>query len=74
MTDCIDISMEQYREYSTKSGAVYRVDSPVSLHITDSGSHRVVDAAGIVHRPPKFDGAEYAIRWAPKPGGPDFVA
>lgn len=74
MTKVIDISMEQRREYVAKSGAAYCIENPARLHITESGSHRVVDGAGMVHRPPKFDGNEYAIRWLPKAGHPDFIA
>lgn len=74
MTTETDISMEERREYVTRGGAVYRIDRPIKLHITDTGSHRVVDAEGMVHRPPKFEGNEYAVRWKPMAGQPDFVA
>ncbi len=74
MTDKeIDISSEEYREYVTESGAVYRIDAPIVLFITQSGSHRVVDAAGITHRPPRF-GTEYVVRWKPNSGSPAYVA
>lgn len=72
MTSSADISMEVYREYVTETGAVYRIEAPATLHITDRGSHRVTDSEGVVHRPPRF-GGDYVVRWLPRPGAPDYV-
>ena len=66
----IDISTEQYREYVYPDG-IYKIVTPVELHITEKGTHRIVDAAGVTHRPsPGY----LAIRWLPNSGAPAFVA
>lgn len=66
----IDISTEQWRLYTYADGT-YRIDAPVALHITDSGSHRVIDADGVTHRPtPGWLG----LSWKPRDGQQAFVA
>lgn len=66
----IDISSEQYREYSYPDGSKFRIDGPIALHIVD-GSHRVIDADGVTHRPER---GYIGISWKPKAGAPAFVA
>lgn len=66
----INVKSEEYREY-VYGEEVYRIDSPVEVHVTESGSHRVVDTLGITHRP--ADGW-LALRWKPVAGQPAFVA
>lgn len=54
MTNPIDISSEEYRVYTYANGDTYRIDVPTELHVLsdDKGtSHRVIDAAGVTHRP-----------------------
>lgn len=64
-----DISSEQYREYVYDRG-IYKIINPVELHVTESGSHRIIDAAGITHRPATD---WLSLRWLPKPDMPAFV-
>ena len=46
----LDLTTEEYREYVQPDGFTYRIDSPVALYRRDGGAtHRVVDAAGVVH-------------------------
>lgn len=66
----IDISSEIFREYQYDRG-VYKIDDPVELHVTESGSHRVIDRNGTTHRPATD---WLAVRWKPKDGEPAFVA
>lgn len=66
----LDINSEEYREY-VFSDSIYRIDNPVSVDVTDSGSHRVVDSDGVTHRPATN---WIALRWKPKSGEPSYVA
>jgi hypothetical protein len=67
----IDLTSERYRNYTYPDGVTFRITAPVALYITADGSHRVVDAAGVTHRPTRgFVG----ISWKPKDGQPAFVA
>jgi hypothetical protein len=64
----IDISSEQYRIYT------FRIEEPAELHVLtdDKGvSHRVIDKAGVTHRPER---GWLGISWQPRPGEPAFVA
>lgn len=46
----IDIEgLEVFREYIYPDGSTYRVDTPVSLFVKESGSHKLVDASGMNH-------------------------
>lgn len=67
----IDISGEEFRVYTYADGQTFQINEPISVCITESGSHRVVDAKGMTHRPtPGWIG----LSWKPKPGEPAFVA
>jgi len=67
----LDISMEEFRLYTYADGSTFRISEPDTLWILDSGSHRVGDRAGLVHRPtPGWVG----ISWKPVPGAVRFVA
>ena len=71
MTNGIDISSEEYRTYSYANGGEYKITAPCELHIMPNGSHRVIDQAGITHRPsPDYVG----LSWKPRDGQPAFVA
>lgn len=70
------ISVEMWREYDVMVRVApgeyitrtIRIENPVRLYITDSGSHRVVDEDGVVHRiPANF----IALRWKVHPGYPE---
>ena len=67
----IDISSEQYRRYTYADRSVFRIEAPIRVTITDTGSHRVEDASGETHRPTL---GWIAISWKPKVGEPPFVA
>lgn len=67
----IDISTETARIYVYADGWEYTITAPVKLFVTESGSHRVVDATGWTHRP---EPGWLAIKWQPHDGAPAFVA
>jgi hypothetical protein len=66
----LDISSEEYREYTYANGNKFRINQPEKLFIVD-GSHRVVDSAGVTHRPERN---YVGISWRPVAGAPAFVA
>lgn len=74
-----DISDEAWREYDfidrfSGERRVYRIDLPVALYIYDGcTTHRVVDAAGLVHCVPAIGCCRCVLRWQVQPGKP-FVA
>jgi len=70
-TTVIEVTSELYRVYHYADGAKFRINEPVMVYILAGGSHRVVDASGMVYRP-TID--FLAISWKPKPGQPAFVA
>lgn len=59
-----DLSKELWREYDF-GGRVYRIDEPVSLWIGKT-THRVLDAAGIVHCTPAPGEGGCVLRWCPR--------
>jgi hypothetical protein len=65
-----DLSDELWREYSLESDfgtRVYRIDNPKTLYWRVGGStHRVVDAAGVVHLLPGPGYRNCVIRWMPR--------
>lgn len=70
----VDISSEQWRKYHYGDGKPYRIEAPHQLFIFEGKSgwtHRVVDSAGVTHRPTP---GWLAISWLPKDGSPPFVA
>ncbi|MDT0507556.1 hypothetical protein [Novosphingobium sp. MMS21-SN21R] len=71
MTTKIDTSSEEVRTYVYGDGAEYSVPDPMTVFVLESGSHRVVDRDGWVHRPEK---GWIAIKWKPLNGQPAFVA
>ena len=65
-----DISTELYRIYTYADGQKFRINNPVDLYLLDGGnSHRVIDAAGVTHRPTR---GWVGISWKPKEGSPAF--
>lgn len=55
--------VEDWREYDF-NGRVYRIENPVSVEFRqDSTTHRVTDAAGIVHCVPSPGNAGCVLRW-----------
>ena len=68
--DFTDISAEAWREYHFPGGDVLRIDEPLKLSVSDSGGHRLFDAAGKSHYvAPKW----FSITWQAKDGQPNFV-
>lgn len=62
------ITEEEYREYDF-GGRVYRIDAPAELFSRPGGStHRVVDAAGVVHCVPAPGVAGCVLRWKTRAG------
>ena len=62
-----DISVEAYREYVYSNGGVFKIATPATLYIMPNGSHRVVDQAGVTHRPER---GYVGIRWVQVDGKP----
>lgn len=74
MTNPIDISTEEFRTYTYKSGLTFSINQPSELHVItdDRGTtHRVIDKDGVTHRPER---GWTGISWKPAPGAPPFVA
>ena len=68
-----DISSEEWREYEYAEGNgwangideyVYLIPYPVTLYVSHTGSHRVVDKLGITHYMPS---GWRVIRWRADP-------
>ena len=58
-----DLTIETYREYDF-GGRVYRIENPVAFYYREGGStHRVVDAAGVVHCVPAPGVNGCVLRW-----------
>lgn len=65
-----DISSEEEREYVFPGGDVVVIKTPLFLHVSSSGGHRVFDSAGYSHYiPPTW----IHLRWKAKEGAPNFV-
>ncbi len=68
--DFKDISSEAWREYRFPKGETVRIESPIKLHVSASGGHRVADAQGLSHYvAPSW----LSITWRPRDGADDFV-
>jgi hypothetical protein len=65
-----DISSEFWREYRFPGGEVVRIDEPLKLNVSESGGHRIFDAAGRSHYVPA---GWLHLVWEPKEGKPNFV-
>lgn len=67
----LDIQSEEYRVYIYRDGSSLRIDNPIELFITESGSHRIIAEDGLTYRPtPGF----YGIAWKAREGEPAFIA
>lgn len=63
-----DLTDEAYREYDF-GGRVYRIENPVTLYFRPGGTtHRVLDAAGVVHCVPAPGVNGTVLRWFVKDG------
>ena len=72
----IDLTTEEYRTYTYAPFGTYTIKNPVKLFVmpgegSEDGSHRVVDADGVTHRPAK---GWVGLSWKPRAGQPPFVA
>jgi hypothetical protein len=68
VSEAKDLSKEAYREYVMPVAGgvtVYRIEAPRSLWVGTT-THRVLDAAGVVHCLPAPGVAGTALRWQPK--------
>jgi hypothetical protein len=63
-TDAKDIRKEEWREYDF-AGRVYRIVAPQTLWIGTT-THRVLDAAGVVHCLPSPGTVGCVLRWQPR--------
>lgn len=71
MSKEIDITSEEVRAYVYGDGGEYSIPNPQTVFVTESGSHRVIDADGWTHRP---ELGWVAIKWKARQGQPHFVA
>lgn len=74
MNNPIDISTETSRIYTYPNGSTFTIAEPAALHVlTDERgtTHRVIDKAGVTHRPER---GWVGISWKPRDGEPAFVA
>lgn len=63
LLDQKDITTEAWREYDFQ-GRVYRIENPTVLFTRPGGTtHRVVDAAGVVHCVPGPGQLGCVLRW-----------
>lgn len=67
----VDITSEEYRVYTYADGRRFTIVDPVSLFVLASDNHRVVDKAGVTHRPTRN---WVGLSWKPRDGEPAFVA
>ena len=70
----LDLTSEEYRTYTYADGSAFRIDRPVKLFVIEgekADSHRVVDEAGVTHRPTL---GYIGISWKPREGQLAFVA
>ncbi len=65
-----DISSEKYRNYVFAGGEAFRIEEPTHLHVSESGGHRVHNAAGESFYIPK---GFLMIVWETKDGEANFV-
>lgn len=66
-----NISTEVYRTYTWGDGREITITSPIHLHVSKSGGHRIIDDAGFSHYIPS---GWIHLYWTVKPGAPNFVA
>ena len=66
----IDISSEMYRTYIYSDNTFFIINNPIALSVSESGSHRILDADGISHYIPK---GYIHLCWKAKDGQPHFV-
>lgn len=74
MSNVIDISSEAFRVYTYGNGSTFHITEPAELYVmTDEKgtTHRVIDKAGVTHRPER---GWVGISWQPRDGKPAFVA
>lgn len=45
----IDVSSEEYREYYLTGGTTYLISNPQKFFISSTGTHFILDSAGVVH-------------------------
>lgn len=65
----IDISSEEWREYTFPGGQIILVTKPLRLHVSEHG-HRLFDEEGICHYVPL---SWIHLRWKVKDDAPHFV-
>jgi hypothetical protein len=66
----VDVSSEAERTYHFTGGDAVKIREPQRLHVSDSGGHRLFDAAGQSHYIPS---GWLRLTWTAKPGAPHFV-
>ena len=70
MLEFKDVSDELYRIYEWPDGKIVKVKDPVSLNVSKSGGHRVLDKAGMSHYIPS---GWVHLYWKVKPGKEPFA-
>ncbi|AIK68465.1 hypothetical protein P10VF_252 [Rhizobium phage vB_RleM_P10VF] len=63
--DFSSLESEACRVYTFDDDFDFIIESPIALHIRESGAHTVIDSHGIVHYVPT---GWRVLSWDPKPG------
>jgi len=66
-----DISVEKARTYTFPSGEELTIESPVALHVSESGGHRVLNMQGRAYYVQPKEG--WSITWTVPAGAPFFL-
>lgn len=66
----IDISSELERTYTFDGNTSVTIISPVALHVSKSGGHRILDRSGTAHYIPN---TWIHLTWEVTEGSPHFV-
>jgi hypothetical protein len=65
-----DISSEVYRTYEWAGFVTVKILDPLTLNVSKSGGHRILDAKGVSHYIPS---GWIHLYWEVKEGKPNFV-
>ncbi|QGZ14241.1 hypothetical protein PP940_gp172 [Rhizobium phage RL2RES] len=63
--DFSSLESEDCRVYTYNDDFEFLIESPIALHVRESGAHTVIDAYGLVHYVPA---GWRVLSWDPKPG------
>jgi len=57
------LESEVYRSYEFPDGTIVTINNPITLNVSNSGGHRVLDGAGVSHYiPPKWIHLSWVVK------------